>query len=1081
MPESAFPKSRKPIVSEPVSSSDERPAPVYAELHCLTNYSFLQAASHPDELVQRAYDLNYAALAITDRHSLAGVVRAHAAAKSLGMKLLIGAEVTIDGCMPVVLLAMNRQGYGRLSRLLTVGKRRAPKGECHLTFDDVTQFSQGLLACIVLGQDQIESRVSELHRWRALFGDRCYALAALHHGPNDAWLLQQYLQLTERTQIPLVACNSALYHVPQRRYLYDVLTATRLGVTVADLGEHQLSNGERYLKGTDELSSLFSSHQDCLKRTLQIADRCQFNLNELKYEYPEEICPDGLDPYSWLVQSVRQGEKLRYPKGVPLKVKVAIQKELELIKELNYEAYFLTVADLVKFARERKILCQGRGSAANSAVCYCLGVTSVDPAEIELLFERFISKERGEVPDIDVDFEHERREEVLQYLYQKYGRERAAMTAEVITYRTKSAMRDVGKALGLSLDRVDTLAKAIEHTRDEDRGIEARMREVQFDPTSRLAKQLLHLVRELLGFPRHLSQHVGGMVMTRGRLDELVPLENAAMADRTVLEWDKDDLDVLGILKVDCLALGMLTAIRKSFDLIEQHLGNRLQLATIPADDKEVYDMLSRAESIGVFQVESRAQMSMLPRLRPATFYDLVVEVAIVRPGPIQGKMVHPYLGRRHTPYDINQDPEYPNEEVRDVLRRTLGVPIFQEQAMKLVIVAAGFTPGEADQFRRAMGSWGRRGVMEKFREKLRAGMLAKGCSEDFADRLYKQIQGFGEYGFPESHAASFALLVYASAWLKCYHPGFFTAGLLNSQPLGFYAPAQLVAEARRQGVEVRPVDINVSDWDCTLEERSDSKERLECNEHHDEATSPAFKNSISRFALRLGFRQIRGLSQHVAETIMRVREAGTFTSQLSFAQRTGIRRQDLALLAKADVFRSLKKTRRTAIWDGLPARESSPLYDHQEDREADPHLPRMTPSQEVVDDYRTIGMSLRGHPLQFIRDELEKRRIVRTADLLNVEKDRRYRVAGLVLLRQRPSTAKGITFMTIEDETGTANLVVHVAVWQRFRRIARQSTALIVHGILQRQGTITHLVVDRMEDLTQTLSAYRNVSRDFR
>ena len=642
MPEHPFPKLRTPIVPDPTSSSENRAAAIYAELHCLTNYSFLQAASHPDELVQRAFDLGYAALAITDRHSLAGVVRAHATAKPLGLKLLIGAEITIEGGLPVVLLAMNRAGYGRLSRLLTVGKRRASKGECHLTFDDVTQFSEGLIACVVLEREQIESRVTELHRWRALFGDRCYALAALHHGPDDAWLLQQYEQLAKRTRVSLVACNSVLYHVPERRYLYDVLTATRFGVTVADLGEHRLSNGERYLKTSDELSSRFASHPLCMKRTLEVAARCQFNLDELKYEYPEELCPEGHDSFSWLVQLVQEGEKRRYPDGTPDKVKAVIQKELKLIEELRYEAYFLTVADLVTFARSRKILCQGRGSAANSAVCYCLGVTSVDPAQIDLLFERFISKERGEVPDIDVDFEHERREEVLQYLYQKYGRERAAMTAEVITYRTKSAVRDVGKALGLSLDRVDTLAKAVEHSHDEDHAIESRMREVHFDPTSRLAKQLLHLVRELLGFPRHLSQHVGGMVMTRGRLDELVPLENAAMADRTVLEWDKDDLDVLGILKVDCLALGMLTAIRKSFDLIERHIGTKYSLATIPAEDPKVYDMLCRAESIGVFQVESRAQMSMLPRLLPREFYDLVVEVAIVRPGPIQEKWFIP-------------------------------------------------------------------------------------------------------------------------------------------------------------------------------------------------------------------------------------------------------------------------------------------------------------------------------------------------------------------------------------------------------------------------------------------------------
>ena len=687
-----------------------------------------------------------------------------------------------------------------------------------------------------------------------------------------------------------------------------------------------------------------------------------------------------------------------------------------------------------------------------------------------MLFERLISKERGEAPDIDVDFEHEEREHVLQYLYEKYGRERAGMTAEVITYRPKSAVRDVGKALGLSLDRVDTLAKSVEHSRHEGDVLASRLREVGFDPESRLGKQLVILVEQLLGFPRHLSQHVGGMIITRGALCEIVPIENAAMANRTVIEWDKDDLDVLGILKVDCLALGMLTAIRKSFELIQQHTGRALTLATVPAEDPAVYDMLCRAESIGVFQVESRAQMSMLPRLKPRCFYDLVVEVAIVRPGPIQGGMVHPYLRRR-----AHEEPvTYPSEDVRAVLEKTLGVVIFQEQAMRVAMVAAGFTAGEADQLRRAMGAWRRQGVIDQFQKKLVEGMLRNGYTPDFAERLFQQIRGFGEYGFPESHASSFALLVYASAWLKRHHPAAFTAALLNSMPLGFYEPAQLIAEVRREGVEVRPVDANASEWDCTLEEsRAESRVSRAREEVAGNSRTPAL-------ALRLGWRIINSLRRSTAEQIAVARQAGPFLSQADFVRRTGVGRSQLSLLAKADAFRSLQTARRTAVWDALPARESSPLFSALDDEQA-VALPTMTPAQEVVADYQTAGLSLRAHPLSFLRAMLDQSHVIRTAELAHVEPERRYRVAGLVLLRQRPSTAKGITFMTIEDETGTANLIVHANTWERFRTIARSTSALIVHGILQRQHGVIHLLVDRMVDLTQVLGSIVNRSRDFR
>ena len=1059
MPELPHPKLRTPGQMQPGRSSHTKVG--YAELNCLTNYSFLQAASHPDEMVQRAFDLGYDALAITDRHSLAGVVRAHVAARPLGLKLLIGTEITPEDSSPVVLLAMNRAGYGRLAQLLTLGKRRTEKGKCQLNFHDVASHSEGLQACILLDEDRPEDQVADLKRWRDAWGTRCSLLARLHHGPHDAWLLERFQHVRDQSQIPLAASNGVLYHESSRRYLHDVLTAIRCGCTVAELGSLRQTNGERHLKSDGELRRLFSACPSAIEQTLEIAGRCTFSLDELRYEYPEELSPRGMTPMVWLTQLTWAGAQERYPNGLTDKVRNLIEHELQLIAVLHYEAYFLTVWDLVRFARSRGILCQGRGSAANSVVCFCLGVTSVDPDRIDVLFERFISQERGEAPDIDVDFEHERREEVLQYLYEKYGRERAGMTAEVISYRPRSAVRDVGKALGLSLDRIDTLAKSVEHSGHHVDLLAERFQEVGFEPNSRIGRQLVILVEQLLGFPRHLSQHVGGMVITNGPLCELVPIENAAMADRTVIEWDKNDLDALGILKVDCLALGMLTAIRKAFELIRQHTGRDLTLATIPAEDPAVYKMLCRAESIGVFQVESRAQMSMLPRLKPVCFYDLVVEVAIVRPGPIQGNMVHPYLRRRSGEEQIS----FPSEAVRSVLEKTMGVPIFQEQAMRLAVVAAGFTPGEADQLRRAMGAWRRRGVMEPFRQKLLDVMRERGYDADFSERVYEQIQGFGEYGFPESHAASFALLVYASAWLKYYEPAVFTAALLNSQPLGFYAPAQLVSEARRQRVVVLPVDTNASDWDCTLEA----------------IPAEALREGASPFSLRLGMRMIRGFRSKSAEAIMVARQSGPFESQADFAHRTGLKHHELALLALADAFRSMELSRRNAVWDALPAQESAPLYDSLEEREPDPRLPPMTPVQEVVADYQTAGLSLRGHPLSFLRPQLDRRRVVRSIDLLLLEPDRKYRVAGLVLLMQRPSTAKGITFMTLEDETGTTNLVVHVNVWERFRPIARGATAILAHGILQRQNEVIHLVVDKMEDLTEILGQHKNSSRDFR
>ncbi|MDX1970761.1 MAG: error-prone DNA polymerase [Planctomycetaceae bacterium] len=1051
MPDPPFPpKSRRPTpdgAARTVCPSGRG----YAELRCRTNYSFLDGASHPDELVERAAELGLTALAITDQNSLAGVVRAHVAAKPLGLKLLIGAEITPSDAGPVLLWAMNREGYGRLSRLLTVGRRRAPKGECHLTLADIADHAAGLLAGVLLQPQQLDAQRAELPQWRDLFGDRCYAVAELHRGPQDEWTLSQMQAAAGSARLPLVAANGVHYHVPERRYLQDVLRAIRRGCTVAELGEHRFANGERSLLSAVEMRARFHTAPDLVDRTQELADRCTFSLDELQYDYPEELCPADETLDSYLTKLTWAGAVGRYPQGIPDKVRSLLEHELRLIAKLNYAAYFLTVWDLVRFARSRDILCQGRGSAANSAVCFCLGVTSVDPDRIDVLFERFISEERNEAPDIDIDFEHERREEVLQYIYEKYGRERAGMTAEVITYRPRSAVRDVGKALGLSLDRVDALAKSVDHV-DGSEQLAARFRETGFDPTSRIGRQLLHLVREILGFPRHLSQHVGGMVLTHRPLCELVPIENASMPGRTVLQWDKDDLDALGILKVDCLALGMLSAIRRAFDLIRRQTGEELTLAAIPAEDPAVYDMIQQADTVGVFQIESRGQMSMLPRLKPREFYDLVIEVAIVRPGPIQGDMVHPYLRRRSGEEAV----DFPSDAVRDVLKKTLGVPLFQEQAMKLAVVAAGFTPGEADQLRRAMGAWRKTGVIEKFHQKLIAGMLANGYTPEFAERLYNQIRGFGEYGFPESHAASFALLVYASAWIKRYHPAVFLAALLNSQPMGFYAPAQLVSDARKHGVSVRPVDIQRSEWDSTLE--------------HDNAGPPA---------VRLGFRQLSGIGQEVVERIVAARRSGPFGSVAEVLHRTGLRAGTLTRLARADVFASLGLSRREAVWQAMALRDAAPLFDAV-DEEPRVALPTMSPQHQVVADYQTAGLSLRAHPLQFLRSELRELGIVTAADLTMLESDRRYKVAGLVLLRQRPSTAKGITFVTLEDETGTANLIVHQATWQRFHQIARRAGALIARGILQRQDGNMHVIVDRLDDLTTAVAEIGTRSRDF-
>jgi error-prone DNA polymerase len=1049
MPEQPPSKLHVPVPARAHHSVVAPPCP-YVELHCKTNFSFLEGASHPDELVTEAARLGYAGMAVTDRSSLAGAVRTHIAAKQVGLRLVIGAEVELGDAGPVLLWAMNRGGYGRLCQLLTRGRRQAPKGECRLAFADVAEHAGGLLVGVLLRFSN--DIASDLRRWRDIFPDRTYAVAELHRGLSDPRRLEQWHQAALAARVSLVAAGDVHYHDARRRCLQDVLTAIRLRSTVAELGAARFPNGERRLRALDEILGLFARYPAAVARTVEVADRCEFSLDELRYQYPEELCPAGETPSSYLARLALAGAHERYPDGVPLKVRELIERELAIIEELNYAAYFLTVWDLVRFARSRGILCQGRGSAANSAVCYCLGVTAVDPDRIDLLFERFISKDRAEAPDIDIDFEHQRREEVIQYIYEKYGRERSGMTAELITYRTRSAVRDVGKALGLSLDRVDALANAVGHA-DAGEEFLKRLSESSVDPRCRLGRQLVHLVREILGFPRHLSQHVGGMVLTNMPLCEIVPIENATMPGRTVVEWDKDDLDALGILKVDCLGLGMLSAIRRSLELLKEHTGQMLSLATIPAEDPAVYKMIQRADTVGVFQIESRAQMSMLPRLKPNKFYDLVVEVAIVRPGPIQGNMVHPYLKRRCGIEAV----EYPSEAVRDVLSKTLGVPLFQEQAMKLVVVAAGFTPGEADQLRRAMGAWKRTGVINQFEQKLISGMLAKGYSEEFARNLFGQIEGFGSYGFPESHAASFALLVYVSAWIKCRYPAVFLAALLNSQPLGFYGPSQLVSDARRHGVEVRPVDVNESDCDSTLERRS----------------------ADGALAVRLGFSTVKGLSTSVAERLVHVRQARPFLSYGDFVARTGFTSAVLARLAAADAFGSLGLSRRPAYWMSLAVTPPEPLLSGLVD-ETPPALPLLSAEEEVIHDYHAQGLSLRGHPFAPLRRFLEAQHVVTAAALGSLKPNRRYRVAGLVLLRQRPQTAKGVTFMTLEDETGTTNLIVWLQVWKRFRRVANQARALIASGLLQHQEGVVHLIVDRLEDVTGRLPDLGRVSRDF-
>ncbi len=1058
----------------------------YAELQVTSNFSFLRGASHPEELVERAHALGYRALALTDRNTLAGVVRAHHAARRTGLRFIVGARLDLEDGPSLLCLPVSRKGYGRLARLITLGRRRAPKGECRLHREDVAE-AAGAQVFIVVPPEVPGPGFAERLAWYRNRLDAPLFLAAtrLHRG-DDVRRLAAIASLSEAERVPLVATGDVQQHVPERRRLHNLLACIRERRVIDTAGWRLAANAERHLKPPAEMAALFRDHPRALANALEIAERCRFSLAELRYEYPEEVVGEGRTPQRELEILTWEGAARRYPEGVPSKVRATLEHELGLIGELEYAPYFLTVADIVRTAREMGILCQGRGSAANSAVCYCLEITSVDPDRIDLLFERFISAERNEVPDIDVDFEHERREEVIQYIYRKYGRERAGLAATVVSYRARSALRDTGRAMGLSKDAVDRLlSMASGWSKPMD---EACAREEGFDPTDRRLRLTLELARELCGFPRHLSQHTGGFVISRGPLCEIVPIENAAMEDRTVIEWNKDDLEALGLIKVDVLGLGMLSCIRRSFELLETHHGVRHTLADVPAEDPGVYGMIQRADTVGVFQIESRAQMAMLPRLRPATFYDLVIEVAIVRPGPIQGDMVHPYLRRRRGVEPVC----YPSEELREVLGKTLGVPLFQEQAMRIAIVGAGFSPSEADRLRRAMASFRNHGTIHRFRDKFVGGMVGRGYQREFAERCFKQIEGFGDYGFPESHAASFALLVYISSWLKHHYPEVFACALLNSQPMGFYAPAQIVGDARRHGVEVRPVDVNHSEWDCTLEpprERGpDAPQRKWAGGSHAAPVNAApGRPSASesrppkrepgprpRKALRLGLRQVRGLREEDATRIVTAREEG-YRSPIDLWRRTGIRPSVLMRLAKADAFTSIGLDRRQAAWaiGSLVGGEPPPLFDPP--GEAKPPrpesaLPAMSAGEQVVADYRTTGLSLKQHPTALLRERLTDRGARPASHLDELPAGARVTVAGIVLVRQRPGAAGKIVFVTLEDETGTANLVVFPSVRERCRRALLTARLMVCHGRLEKEQGVIHVIANRIESLNDWL-----------
>ncbi|XLY86223.1 error-prone DNA polymerase [Ectopseudomonas mendocina] len=1018
----------------------------YAELHCLSNFSFQRGASSAQELFERAARLGYQALAITDECTLAGIVRAWEASKKTGIKLIVGSEVQIEKGPKLVLLAENLVGYQALCGLITRARRRTVKGTYRLLHEDFVAPLDGLLAIWLSAGE-----ATALPWLRSIFPERLWLGVELHRGADDSARLQRLLELATVHDLPAVACGDVHMHARGRRALQDCMTAIRHHLPVAEAGAHLFANGERHLRRLEELGELYPP--ELLAQSLRIAERCHFDLGQLEYHYPHELVPAGHAPTSWLRVLVERGAAERWREGVPAAARAQIEHELALIAELKYESYFLTVHDIVRFAREQHILCQGRGSAANSSVCFALGITELDPTESRLLFERFLSRERNEPPDIDVDFEHERREEVIQYVFRRYGRTRAALTAVVNTYHGAGAIRDVAKALGLPPDQINALADCCGRWSSGPPTPE-RLLEAGFDPQNPLLRRVLILTGELIGFPRHLSQHPGGFVISEHALDTLVPVENATMAERTVIQWDKDDLDRVGLLKVDVLALGMLSALRRCFGLIERYRGTQWTLATLPKEDPATYAMISRADTIGAFQIESRAQMAMLPRLRPNTFYDLVIQVAIVRPGPIQGDMVHPYLRRRNGEEVI----DYPSEELRPVFERTLGVPLFQEQVMELAIVAADYTPGEADELRRSMAAWKRHGGLEPHRQRLTSRMLEKGYTQAFTERIFRQIEGFGSYGFPESHAASFALLAYASCWLKCHEPAAYACALVNSWPMGFYSPDQVLQDARRHDVEVRPVDVRYSDWDCSLEP--------------DEHGEPA---------IRLGMRMIRGMREEDARRIEQARQSGVFRDVEDLSVRARLDASARERLADAGALGGLVGHRYQARWAVAGVEEQLPLFAGvSAPKEAAPGLPAPSLGEDLLTDYATLGTTLGPHPLALLRQALRARRCRSSRDLQAVEHGRPVSVAGLVIGRQRPQTASGVIFVTLEDEFGLVNVVVWHDLAERQRRVLVQSQLLRIDGHLETQDGVRHVIAGRLTDMTELLTGLDIRSRDF-
>ena len=1029
----------------------------YVELQVTTNYSFLRGASDVEELFLQAKALGYDTIGIADHDTLAGIARAHGRAEEIGLRLVVGCRLTLQDGLPVLAYPLDRAGYGRLCRLLTLGKGRAGDG-CRLGWADLAASGEGLL--VILLPDAPDDRLgSELRRMRASFTDRCYLSLSLRRRPGDQVRLQQLSDMAQVAQVPTVVTGDVLYHVPERRILQDVVTCIREGCTIDDAGFRRERFADRHLKSPEEMLRLFARYPDALTQAGKIAQRCTFSLAELRYQYPDEAETPGETSQQALERLVRDSIPLRYPGSLPADVAMQLRHELKLIADLEYAPYFLTVNSIVRHARSKGILCQGRGSAANSVVCYVLGITSIDPVRSGLLFERFISAERREPPDIDVDFEAERREEVIQWVYERYGRDRAALCCTVMRFRSRGAIRDVGKVLGLTADVTGALASQVWGSSKDGVG-EEHAAELNLNLADRRLRLTLQLARQLIGFPRQLGTHPGGFVLTADRLDELVPIKPAAMADRQVIEWDKDDIDSLKFMKVDVLGLGMLGCLRRCFDLLEQHCGERLDIASIPAEDPATYAMIRRADTLGTFQIESRAQMSMLPRLKPATFYDLVVQVAIVRPGPIQGDMVHPYLRRR----EGVEKPEYPKPELERVLGKTLGVPLFQEQAMQVAIQCAGFTPGEADQLRRSMATFKVTGGVSYFRDKLVQGMVAHGYAPGFAERTFAQLEGFGSYGFPESHAASFALVAYASAWMKRHHPDVFCAALLNSQPMGFYAPAQVVRDARDHAVEVRPVCVNASRWDCTLEPPGDG--------------GPVR-------AVRLGLRMVKGLANHHGAQLVVHRAEQPYRSVDEIQRRAGVPAAALERLAEADALRGLRQggrqDRRQALWavKGL-ADTVLPLFAAADAPHPLPEPPvvlaPMKEGREVVEDYRSTGLSLKQHPVAFLRATLLARGMVACADLPSIRDDRRVIVPGIVLVRQKPGSAKGVMFITVEDETGVANLILWPDRFERQRRLVLSAGMIACHGRVQREGEVVHVITDRLEDLSGLL---RSVGED--